>query len=308
MVVQQIIFKSSSLSYSNAEVQINFYKAKKSETLPPPKISWYVGDTLLWKSFDKLNFNSLVWNTPRTDFISNGSITLKMPEHLAPVFLLWPDVSFDVRVKKETPELPLLDGSAKPYFEVLRKDVGRPQEILFYDIQEAFSFEFVNGSGNGFCSVRPSDTFEVEYSMSREFSSAVNLKNSTFQKYQDSCYVSIYDADDLLSILSARTFIFEQEWAPLRNQGLLQHVSNSSGLLLSFDSDSKLKTLNSTNLRFENEPIRHKVLDLIGDLTLVAPELPRARIRIHNGGHASHRLLFQRLVPYVHFRHPSQIR
>jgi UDP-3-O-acyl-N-acetylglucosamine deacetylase len=51
--------------------------------------------------------------------------------------------------------------------------------------------------------------------------------------------------------------------------------------------------------RVADEPARHKILDLLGDLCFAKPALPKVRLEIINGGHLSHRTILEKVLPYA---------
>lgn len=278
-------FESCSLSFPLSFAQVILRKPLKNEK---PCVSWFIGDSLLFKSWDLQKNLSLVWDVQRTTIIGNGNTFISSPEHLSAALLLWHHLCIDIHVSEKTRELPLLDGSARDWLEHLRPRNPFSKELLFYEIEESFQIDF----SNGFCIVEPSDTFEVEYSLEQE-------------GFSDSAFVSIYAPEDLISVLNARTFIFENQFNKALAQGLLAGVSENSGLLLRPVKKSEVQVLRNKKLRFEQEILYHKVLDLVGDLSLFVQELPMAKIRIHNGGHIVHHQIFKRLVKYVHSRYPA---
>jgi len=98
--------------------------------------------------------------------------------------------------------------------------------------------------------------------------------------------------------LQARTFIFSDDWESLRAKGMLPGALEGCGILLQAQG-SNLRVLSGAPLRHSQEPLLHKILDLLGDLALLGPHLPKLRIRIHNGGHAVHHQLIERIQNYV---------
>ena len=100
----ELIFKSCSLSYAEASVAMEILKRVGGKT-------FYRTDHV--KVFDTLEFE-----TRRTAIYRRESLALSTPEHLAPVFLMWPGRSFMVDVMGGA-EIPLMDGSALPFFLAL---------------------------------------------------------------------------------------------------------------------------------------------------------------------------------------------
>ena len=84
-------------------------------------------------------------------------------------------------------------------------------------------------------------------------------------------------------IAPARTFGFKDQFQELSELGLIKGGSLENALVC--DGDEWV----NPPLRFDNEPIRHKILDLIGDLALVG--LPKAQILVYKGSHSLNALL-----------------
>lgn len=281
-----MILESPSLSFKKSRAEVQVIKAPRER----PSVSWFCGSELVWKNSGNFETADLSVSFPRTVKVANGAKTLSTPEHISPVFLLWPNLSFSVTVPPETPEVPLLDGSAVEWFCALRRLAGVPQELEFYDVAEPFKMDF----GFGFCEARPAETFEVEYSMERGV-------------YRDDCSLEIHSPEDLFILFCARTFIFEEDYEAAKKAGLLLGADAASGVLLRRFGGSKVQVLSGGTLRFLQEPLYHKVLDFLGDLSLFSRALPRCKFRIHNGGHAIHHQIFQRLVQNVTSRNSAEV-
>ena len=59
--------------------------------------------------------------------------------------------------------------------------------------------------------------------------------------------------------------------------------------------------------RMDEEPARHKILDLLGDIAFACPALPKLRIQVLNGGHTIHHKIMEKLLPYVSTGNPQEI-
>jgi len=88
----------------------------------------------------------------------------------------------------------------------------------------------------------------------------------------------------------ARTFGFEYELHQMRNMGLIRGASLENAVCFEHD-----KVLNPDGLRFPDEPCRHKVLDLIGDLALIGKPLI-GHVVAERAGHAMHTALVSRIM------------
>ena len=299
-------FTSPSLSFETASVKVQLLPRDPNRE---PRVSWNVGDRLLYRTDYLKLFESLDFEVRRTTIYRSGDdsgegaenagcrcVALATPEHLAPVFLLWPEKSFDVDVGDGTkiascdganlvPEIPLMDGSALPFFLALRREAGVPEEIRFYDAPVNKEWDLLNSAGETYGHVRiePSETFEVEYRLDR---------SDVPGGFKSCAALSVYAPEDLYGVFQARTFILEKDYEQARRAGLLAGATESCGLLVKTPADASL-------YRVPEEPAMHKILDLIGDLSFARPVLPKVRIEILNGGHACHREILKLVLSKV---------
>ena len=295
-------FTSPSLSYSSASVKVHLLPRDPNRE---PRVSWNVGGKLLYRTdhlklFDSLNFEvrrtTIYRNNEGAENAGSRSVALATPEHLAPVFLLWPEKSFDVVVDDGTkiascdganpvPEVPLMDGSALPFFLALRREAGVPEEIRFYDAPVNKEWDLLNSAGEtyGYVRMEPSETFEVEYRLDR---------SDVPGGFNSCAALSVYAPEDLYGVFQARTFILEKDYEQACRAGLLAGATESCGLLVKTPVDKSL-------YRMAEEPAMHKILDLIGDLSFAHPALPKVRIEILNGGHACHREILKQVLSKV---------
>lgn len=295
-------FTSPSLSFGSTSVSV---EPLEKDPQKVPFVAWYVGEKLFYRSDACHCFEELEFFAKRTAGykLSESGLELLSPEHLAPVFLMWPHRRFNVRLTDATkPEVPMMDGSAIPFFCQLRRFCGAPEELLFYDAPvhaewdlHAFGTSSRGAVGDeaifGHVRIAPAETFEVEYVLDR------NTARDGYELHS-AASVSIYSPENLYQIFMARTFIHQVELDRARAAGLLAGVDESCGLLLD-TGDCAQNSVCSTKFRIANEPAMHKILDLIGDLSFICPALPRVRIEITNGGHTSHHQIMEKIIPYV---------
>ena len=283
---RSVDFTSPSLSFKTAAVRVDLLERDPNRA---PRVCWNVAGELFY-STDALHcYDELQYSVARTSIYSKPGLdrrlSLHSPEHLAPVFLAWPELRFDVHVPEQSggAEIPMMDGSALPFFHALRRVAGAPQPLRFYDAPVSFSLDLPRG----YVKVSPSDTFEVEYEITRDdgFCSAASL--------------AVYSAEDLYSVFSARTFIFGDDYEAARASGLLSGVDESCGMLLGAGREPRY--------RMAEEPARHKILDLLGDLAFAVPALPKVRFQVLNGGHTIHHQIMEKLLPYVSTGNPQEV-
>ncbi len=270
---KRIEFSSPSLSFSKTTVQVDVLEKNPHELA---RVSWLVDGKDFYSTECAKCFEEIEYSTARTSIYRKGGLELASPEHLAPVFLMWPNRSFKVNVVGG--EVPMMDGSAIRFLFGLRRSAGVPEELAFYDAPLHATWEF----GYGCVRIYPCEAFEVDYILDRP----------DLDGFKSAESVSIYSAEDLYNVFDARTFIFETDLVAARNAGLLKGVDETCGMVLG--------TSNGTQAyRVHQEPARHKILDLIGDLCFVRPALPKVRIEIVNGGHAVHRQILEKILPYA---------
>ena len=288
----EIVFKSRSLSFGQTSVSVEPLERDPQKT---PYVDWYVGGKPFYRSDCPKLFSDLNFEVRRTAGYMAEGIELWSPEHLAPVFLMWPHRRFRVNLLDVTkPEIPMMDGSAISFFCRLRRDCGAPEEIVFYDAPVHAEWDLRCGDKPVFGHVRitPAETFEVEYVLDR------SVERDGYELHS-AASVSIYSPENLYQIFMARTFIHQVELERAQAAGLLAGVDESCGLLLKAGDCAAPNTASSPKFRIANEPAMHKILDLIGDLSFICPALPRVRIEITNGGHTSHHQIMEKIIPYV---------
>lgn len=294
-------FSSASLSFGRASVKI---EVQEYNPQLEPRVEWRVGGRSFYSTDCIKCFTDLKFSVARTAIYESveGAHALKLasPEHLAPVFLMWPTRRFVVDVacngevdQGKVAEVPLMDGSALPFFSTLRRNVGVPEELAFYDAPVHAAWDLFRTDvadtvqaqkPYGSVKITPSEAFEVEYILERNENGCV---------FRSAANVSIYSAEDLYNVFAARTFILKNEFDEARKAGLLGGVDESCGLLL---DNSEVP---NAPFRVADEPARHKILDLLGDLCFMKPKLPKVRLEIINGGHLSHRTILEKVLPYA---------
>lgn len=294
-------FSSASLSFGRASVKI---EVQEYNPQLEPRVEWRVGGRSFYSTDCIKCFTDLKFSVARTAIYESvegvHALKLASPEHLAPVFLMWPTRRFVVDVacngevdQGKVAEVPLMDGSALPFFSTLRRNVGVPEELAFYDAPVHAAWDLFRTDvadtvqaqkPYGSVKITPSEAFEVEYILERNENGCV---------FRSAANVSIYSAEDLYNVFAARTFILKNEFDEARKAGLLGGVDESCGLLL---DNSEVA---NAPFRVADEPARHKILDLLGDLCFMKPKLPKVRLEIINGGHLSHRTILEKVLPYA---------
>jgi len=209
-----------------------------------------------------------------TSLMKQG-VLLSTTEHLlAAIYSCGID---NVFINIDSIEVPILDGSAEPFMQMLeRAGVRRLRKRRRY-LRVLKPLEVIeNGRRIG---VYPADEFRVKC--------FVDFPHPLVGQQQIEMVVSQESFRQLLA--RARTFCFEREIEPLRAMGLIRGGSLENAIVLTNDG------VMNGSLRFDDEFGRHKALDLIGDLALVGLPL-LARVEAHKAGHALHTQLVSNLL------------
>jgi UDP-3-O-[3-hydroxymyristoyl] N-acetylglucosamine deacetylase len=174
-------------------------------------------------------------------------------------------------------ELPILDGSALPIVEMIQQVGLRQQKRLRRYLRVLKPVEVRDGEK--FVGLYPAENFSVCYT--------INFSHPLIG--EESICVDLSRGDYARDVAPARTFGFLHEAEALRNMGLIRGASEENAIVLTADG------IENGPLRFSNEFVRHKVLDLIGDLSLIGHQV-LGRVVADRAGHAMHTALVSRLL------------
>ncbi len=177
-----------------------------------------------------------------------------------------------IHIEVDGKEIPLLDGSAiqwvRDFEEVGIKKAPKPDNF-FREINKSI---ILNKEGSVIAAT-PSKKTTIISTISFSYKA---IGNQTF-------VIDLNPKSFVEKIAPARTFGFKDQFQELSELGLIKGGSLENALVCDGD-----KWVNPP-LRFDNEPIRHKILDLIGDLALVG--LPKGQILVYKGSHSLNALL-----------------
>jgi UDP-3-O-[3-hydroxymyristoyl] N-acetylglucosamine deacetylase len=206
--------------------------------------------------------------------LMRGSVLISTTEHLLSAFI---GAGVDnVIVELNNLEVPILDGSSMPYIEAFAQ-VGLKQQRRKREYMRILKPVEVR-EGDKFIGVYPGDGYQIDYII--EFPQPIGYERFTGD-------LATGDYDRLIA--PARTFGFKEDEAMLRDMGLIRGVSDDCAIILT------RKGVQNGPLRFGDEFVRHKVLDLIGDLALAGRRI-QGRVVAERAGHAMHTALVQRLL------------
>ena len=209
-----------------------------------------------------------------TSLMKKG-VLISTTEHLLSAFM---GTGIDnAIVELDNLELPILDGSARPFVDMIQRAGIRKQRRPRSYVRIRREIEL--REGDKFIAVYPADTYSVSYTI--DFPHRL-IGRETFR-------VDLTDGNFLREIAPARTFGFLHEADAMRQQGLIRGASTENAIVLTPEG------LMNPPLRYADEFVRHKVLDLIGDLALVGKQI-LGNIVADRAGHAMHTALVSRLL------------
>jgi len=209
-----------------------------------------------------------------TSLMKKG-VLISTTEHLLSAFV---GMGIDnAIVELDNLEVPILDGSARPFVDLIRRAGIRKQRRARSFLKVLRPLELREGTK--FIGLYPADRYSVSYTI--DFPHPLIGRESRALELTNGHY--------LAEIASARTFGFLHEAEVMRQQGLIRGASEQNVIVLTRDG------VVNPPLRFPDEFVRHKILDLIGDLALIGRRI-LANVVADRAGHAMHTALVSRLL------------
>ncbi len=175
----------------------------------------------------------------------------------------------NIQVEMDSEEMPILDGSAVRFCEMFKEAGRQDQEAVLEPIRVTETIEL--NFGDISLKAEPAEGLFLLVGTSFPYPGLENQEKS-FHLVEGS-----FEKD----LASARTFCFEEEVQQLREQGLIKGGSLDCALVI-----GKKGVLNGP-FRYEDEIVRHKTMDLLGDLSLLNRPL-WAKITVRKAGHRTH--------------------
>lgn len=231
-----------------------------------------------------------VTQTQRGTTLQNGEVSVSTIEHVLSAFVgLGIDNAY---IYLDAPEAPIMDGSAKPFVEAIVPDGLETQDAprKYYVVKEEISFKDEQ-SGSELI-LLPSENYEIDLTIDY---------NSKVLGVQSAHYSS-ETTDYAYEIAPCRTFCFFHELEFLFKHNLIkggdlenaiviaenevpQDELDKISSLLGVTSVKRVSTgyLNNVDLRFGNECARHKLLDVLGDFSLIGYRLKGKVIAVKSG-------------------------
>jgi UDP-3-O-[3-hydroxymyristoyl] N-acetylglucosamine deacetylase len=236
---------------------------RRSDLNPPVEINAIaenVGDTMLSTTLTK------------------GAVRVSTVEHLLSAMA---GLGIDNAIIDITaPEVPIMDGSASPFVFLLQsagiKEQEKPKKFI------RIKREITVDDGDKSASFKPFNGFKVGFSIDFDHPAFSNRTLQTSVDFSTTSFVK--------EVSRARTFGFMHEIEYLRSQGLARGGSMDNAIVV-----DEFQVLNEDGLRYEDEFVKHKILDAIGDLYLLGNSLIGEYVG-HKSGHGLNNALLRKLI------------
>jgi len=224
-------------------------------------------------------FENVIDTTLATTIGHNGCRVSTIEHLMAALFGLGID---NVVVELDGPEVPIMDGSAGPYVFLIKsagvQDQKKPKKFIL--VKRPFSVK----EGNRSIQISPSDKLKITYTI--DFRHPL-LSNQTFE-------LNFSTKEFTEQISKARTFGFLKDVETLKRNGLAKGGSLDNAIVV-----DEFKILNEDGLRYDDEFVRHKILDFIGDLSIVGAPII-GHFRVERSGHFLNQQMLRKFMASNH--------
>lgn len=221
-----------------------------------------------------------VKKSSRCTLLSKDNVSIQTVEHILAAISAYELDNLIVEISG--PEVPIFDGSSAVFVEMIEKSGICEQQ----DSKKAakLSSPLFWTEGDVHLVALPSDEYRISYTLHYPHSSVLGS-----QFYS----VLVNQEKFKKEIASSRTFCLYEEIAPLVEKGLIKGGGLENAVIIKDNA-----VLNPEGVRYPDEMVRHKVLDMIGDLSLVAVPFVAHIIAIRSG-HASNQAFARELVYHI---------
>jgi len=208
----------------------------------------------------------------------NGKGRISTVEHLLSAFA---GLGIDnAHVDVSAPEVPIMDGSAGPFVFLLQsagfEDQRTPKK--FVRIKQRVRVE----EGDKWAEFRPFEGFKVNFE--------IEFNHPLFKRRSQKASMDFSTTSFLKEVSRARTFGFMRDLEMMRARNLALGGNLDNAIVL-----DDFRVLNEDGLRYEDEFVKHKILDAIGDLYLLGHSLI-GEFSGHKSGHKLNNLLLRKLI------------
>lgn len=219
-----------------------------------------------------------VGDTTMATSLSNGEVAISTIEHLMAAFA---GLGIDnACVEVSAGELPIMDGSAAPFVFLLQSAGVEEQDAAkkFIRIKKPVRYS----QGDITAELEPYDGFRIEYTLSYD--------HPVFHSHKKHAVVEFSSMAFVKEVSRARTFGFLADYEKLRTMNLARGGSLNNSVVV-----DDYRILNDEGLRLEDEFVKHKILDAIGDLYLLGHSVIGA-FTGYKSGHGSNNALLRKLL------------
>jgi UDP-3-O-[3-hydroxymyristoyl] N-acetylglucosamine deacetylase len=213
----------------------------------------------------KAKYDSVSKTMLGTTISNKSGVEISIIEHL--MAALWGCKIDNALIELDGPEIPIMDGSSESFVFMAECAGVKTQNATreYIEITKKIRIE----DNDSFIELLPSEDFSVE--------TTIDFKDSIISKQTYS--FSEKNSSFKYSLSRARTFGHQEDAEFLKKQGLAQGASMENAVVI---KDNKI--MNKDGLRYKDEFVRHKLLDLIGDLYLAGAPI-KGLIKSHKPGH-----------------------
>ena len=225
---------------------------------------------------------SMVKDTRMASVLQEGNVRVSTVEHLMSALAGLGIDNLHVDLTGE--EVPIMDGSAATFVYLLRSAGIEEQSVSKQFIRVVKTVEVSEGEGDQakWARLEPHDGFSLAFSIDFRHPAIDSTSNFAEVDFATHSYVK--------EIARARTFGFVNEVEALRSAGLARGGSLDNAIVM-----DEYRVLNVDGLRYDDEFVKHKILDAVGDLYLIGKPLV-ARYVACKSGHALNNLLARTLL------------
>jgi len=222
----------------------------------------------------------LVTDTRLCSMLESGAAKVSTVEHLMSALA---GLGIDNLIVDLTgPEIPIMDGSSAPFVFLLQSAGIVEQDAAKQYVRIIKPIEVRDG--DKWARFVPHNGFKVEFT--------IDFKHPVFEKSGKTVSIDFADNAYTKEVARARTFGFMHEVEALRNNGLALGGSLDNAIVM-----DEFRVLNQDGLRYDDEFVKHKVLDAIGDLYLLGRPVIGA-FEAYKSGHALNNALLRELLQH----------
>ena len=239
---------------------INFIRSDLEPNVEIPAIFEHVGDTTL-----------------STTLYKKGSRIATIEHLLSAIAGLGVD---NCIIKVNGPEIPIMDGSAGPFVFLIQSAGITQQDKIkkFIKVKKEVKVE----RGDSFAAIKPFDGFKVSFT--------IEFDDPTINKYASTSSIDFSSTSFVKEVCRARTFGSTKDLDYLQSQDLALGASVANAIAIGEDG-----IVNEEGLRFDDEFVKHKMLDAIGDLYLLGHNLI-GQFTGYKSGHSLNNELLRKIL------------